>query len=96
MIDLNKLNYVRLEFSDGKSNKFWSLTKDSMGTWAATWGKIGAGGTATQATQYTQSIAQKKVHEKIAKGYKLVTGHERKPTKKEASAIDFKKLMEEL
>lgn len=95
MIDLNKLNYVRLEFSDGdKSNKFWAIAKKDD-RWGASWGKIGYA--AAGSSEYSHTVAQKKVHEKIAKGYKMVTGHTAGPiSKKEAAAVDFKKLMEEL
>lgn len=97
MVDLNKLNYVRLEFKDGTSNKFWSLVKDSSGNWGATYGKIGA--TSTQSTEYTHSVAQKKVNEKIAKGYKVATDLDKDKgpsSKKKEVPVDFKKLMEEL
>lgn len=57
--------FIRLEYSDEKSNKFWELYKNSSG-YMASWGKIGA---KPQSIQYDHNTAQKKLHEKLAKGY---------------------------
>ena len=73
-MELRGKKKVRLEYLDG-SNKFWELTfiggKGIHGNdYEARWGKVGTSG---QSIVYDFFTAQKKLHEKIAKGYKSFT-----------------------
>jgi predicted DNA-binding WGR domain protein len=65
----------RLEFVEGKSNKFWECLRDGdhPGNYATRWGRIGAKKT-THSTKFnmTQSEAAEKIGEKLKKGYRLV------------------------
>lgn len=85
----------RYEYTDAKSNKFWQLEESSDGLYRATWGRIGADG---QSTEYDRGTAEKKVREKLAKGYVLVEETRRKDSffkvkrdkpREEKPAFDF-------
>lgn len=97
MVDLENINAIRLEYRDSSSDKFWELRRLSPYEWQATYGKNGSAG---QSISYDQKAAQKKVNEKIAKGYKIID-REMKVSKNGkavpvAKAVDFKKLMEDI
>lgn len=95
MNDLNSINAIRLEYQDGSSDKFWELLRLGGDEWQATYGKNGTSG---QSIKYDQKAAQKKLNEKIAKGYKVID-REMSSAKKEkikTPAVDFKKLMEDI
>lgn len=96
MIDLNDTNHVRLEYQDSSSDKFYELMRMGGDEWQITYGKNGTSG---QSIKYDQRTAQKKLNEKFAKGYKLVSQEvkvQRKSGKAESKAVDFKKLMEDI
>jgi predicted DNA-binding WGR domain protein len=73
-MELKGKKKIRLEYTDESSDKFWELTPvhgvgiEAM-DYIATYGKIGAKG---QSHKYSFLEAQKKLREKIAKGYKVV------------------------
>ena len=96
MVDLNPVNAIRLEYQDSSLNKFWELLRIGGDEWQATYGKNGSSG---QSTKYDQKTAQKKVNEKVAKGYKIIDREMKvfKDGKAVAvKAVDFKKLMEDI
>jgi predicted DNA-binding WGR domain protein len=79
-MDLKGKNYVRLEYTEGSSSKFWELKfiggKGIHGNdYEARWGKIGTSG---QSMTYDFLTAQKKLIEKIAKGYKVKDKYEKR------------------
>jgi predicted DNA-binding WGR domain protein len=59
----------RYEFSEGSSNKFWTIEKNSAGEYVATWGRIGTTGQGSKV--YTQAEVYDKICEKVSKGYRL-------------------------
>jgi predicted DNA-binding WGR domain protein len=63
----------RYEFSDGSSNKFWTINDVGGGDYAATWGRIGTAGQGPKV--YTEAEAYQKINEKISKGYQRVDDH---------------------
>jgi len=56
----------RFEFSSGSSNKFWEIDLDTA---IANYGKIGTLG---QTHQYSLDDVQRKISEKLSKGYREV------------------------
>jgi predicted DNA-binding WGR domain protein len=72
MTTLTNVKHIRLEYSDDKSDKFWELTfcGGIHGTdYTARWGRCGSAG---QTTSYSIFEANKKLAEKISKGYAIV------------------------
>jgi predicted DNA-binding WGR domain protein len=65
------LDLGRYEYSDGSSNKFWTIEKHGS-EYAATWGRIGTAGQGPKI--YSEAEAYQKISEKISKGYTLVAG----------------------
>lgn len=62
-------NWVRLEYRQGSSNKFWQWTKTGPGAAMVQWGRIGTRG---QFQEVTIDEAASRYAEKIRKGYQLV------------------------
>jgi predicted DNA-binding WGR domain protein len=78
MADLNNVRRIRLEYEDESSHKFYELEFTGgpgiyAGDYTATYGRIGTEG---QTHRYSRLEAQKKLNEKIAKGYRVVRHEE--------------------
>lgn len=74
MESLSGVLKIRLEYTEGSSNKFWELNFVGGegvfgGDYQASWGKIGTSGSSIK---YPMGIAQSKLNEKIGKGYIVV------------------------
>ena len=57
---------IYLEFCEGNSDKFYEMVEQKDGSVVCTWGRTG---TAGQSMTYDQATAQKKLREKLNKGY---------------------------
>lgn len=74
-MELRGTKRIRLEYTDESSDKFWELTAihgagiEAM-DYIATYGKIGTKG---QTHRYSFAEAQKKLREKLAKGYSITS-----------------------
>ena len=63
-------NAIRLEMTEGNSNKYWEVTKRKDGNYLASWGRIGTIG---QTKIYSKYDIDKKIDEKLKKGYEEVS-----------------------
>lgn len=78
----------RYEYSDETSNKFWKIVESKRpGHYEATWGRIGTAGQGQ--TVYEAIQAQKKINEKISKGYLLVGGGKTGKAEVSGPGFDF-------
>ena len=73
----SNLGGIRLEFSDGKSNKFWEISLDGQ-SFTVVYGRLGTEGTSSTKDFATEAAALKKrdalIKDKIGKGYQPVAG----------------------
>lgn len=64
---------VKLMFVEGlveNHNKYYNMTENSDGTWTAHWGRVGNTG---ETQVYSMDCFEKKLKEKVKKGYKEIT-----------------------
>jgi ATP-dependent DNA ligase len=78
----------RYEYHDSRSAKYWEITETTSGYFTVCWGKIGTRGQ-VGARELNSKEAEKKINEKLAKGYELTRGSilimDKKPEPKETS-----------